>query len=886
MTAIMSQESRQLAILRWTDLLGVKLRQAGGPQRKQILEGEAREIARDTDFAALRAEILWTENAGRCEASSVWVQVKYLAEGAQRISRTDHLEDPKHFRALLFVTKTWGLEKVDRYQWRHVGRNMIEELRKFAESCPDWDLAVRTLNAAMMSRHIEEVHSQGYRGRRIGGFHGNDNVKDEGCPITRPDIIMALGWADHDLAERCSGPQRKRRRLHHSAAPPNIPDNLISEVSSWTRLDGEFQSPPQADASSLALAAERRGRLLGFDLYGLLVPRHLECPSSKAAREAHRASLEETQRYMDDPIITTQPSPDDVLKAITLFRSFDTRQQHYTLPSTLSHSVDTVPVDTIGMRASSSVLTPARLAVQALASPTVLMHTPSSLSPASSSEFASASCSETEQSIMDDTVIPLIQDVPGQVYSAKDQARDSMNTGKAVASGTGSGGETALVHSQLINNVDDCAVDNEGHRATKSTGSCGNVSPAVGSSMQANATIIDTEALRSGASADCLICHGPCSAGHVPLCFEDQDMRQKFFQNLHKADKLTHDSRKTKGWSRDVLRSWTRDLRIGSIYYEPTHIGKSSCSKEDAEVWCLDDATFKRYADEGVIFLVPVIVKEHFKDSKDHSKARYAQELSDALGPRSLKVRTYTTSGNVISMHSKQLVQRLLRPLASQLPINALDLAPWAKAEKPYFTSLTRFRLLDRLVDRRRFVGKQTDRMPFDVAGCLLFDLLGFPGAFSGARLDSLVGTWLRTLFGSKFWMVVPPESMTPQDWTNFARESHRWDPDGKARAIYLEPNDVLLMPPGVPLVHAVLTLETCLQEGGMLWDERVILSTLKNLFWIGQHQQATNEAWPHQLLDIINELQTLVSSDLQRFAGELSPDDADVDHVAEIARA
>ncbi|KAK4909465.1 hypothetical protein LTR49_021744 [Elasticomyces elasticus] len=814
----MSQESRQLEILQWTDLLDVKLRQAGRPQREQILEGEAREIARDTDFAALRAEILWIENAGRCEASSVWVQVKYLAEGAQRIDRTDHLEDPKHFPALLLVTKTWGLEKVDRYQWRHVGRNMIEELRKFAEGCPEWDLAVKTLNAAMMSRHIEEMHSQGYRGRRIGTFHGNDNVKDEGCPITRPDIIMALGWADHDLAERCSGPQRKRRRLHHSAAPPNIPDNLISEVSSWTRPDGEFQSPPQADTSSLALAAERRGRLLGFDLCGLLVPRHLECPSSKAAREAHRASLEETQRYMDDSITTTLPSPDDVLKAITLFRSFDTRQQHYTLPSTLSHLVDTVPVDTIGTKASSSVRRPARLAVRALASPVALMPTPSSLSPASSSEFASTSCGETEQSVMDDAVIPLIQDVPGQVNSARDQARESMNTGKAVASGTGSGGEVALVHSQLIGNVDDCAVGNEGHRATESTGSCGS--------------------------------------------------------NLHKADKLTHDSRKTKAWSRDVLRSWTRDLRIGILYYEPTYLGKSSCSKDNAEVWCLDDATFKRYADEGVIFLVPVIFKEHFKDSKDYSKARYAEDLSDALGPRSLNVRTYTTSGNIISMHSKQLVQRLLRPLASQLPINALDLAPWAKAEKPYLTSLTRFRLLDRLVDRRRSVGKQTDGMPFDVAGCLLFDLLGFPGAFSGAHLDSLVGTWLRTLFGSKFWMVVSPESMTPQDWTNFARESHRWNPDGKARAIYLEPNDVLLMPPGIPLVHAVLTLETCLQEGGMLWDERVILSTLKNLFWIGQLQQATNEAWPHQLLDIINELQALVSSDLQRFAGDVSPDE------------
>ncbi|KAK1807424.1 hypothetical protein LTR12_018229 [Friedmanniomyces endolithicus] len=43
---------------------------------------------------------------------------------------------------------------------------------------------------------------------------------------------------------------------------------------------------------------------------------------------------------------------------------------------------------------------------------------------------------------------------------------------------------------------------------------------------------------------------------------------------------------------------------------------------------------------------------------------------------------------------------------------------------------------------------KQTDTLPFDVGGCILFDLLGFPGAFSGAHLVCLVGTWVRTLFG------------------------------------------------------------------------------------------------------------------------------------------
>lgn len=83
-----------------------------------------------------------------------------------------------------------------------------------------------------------------------------------------------------------------------------------------------------------------------------------------------------------------------------------------------------------------------------------------------------------------------------------------------------------------------------------------------------------------------------------------------------------------------------------------------------------------------------------------------------------------------------------------------------------------------------------------------------------------------------------------------------------------------LLMPPGLPLVHSVLTLDTCLQEGGMLWDERALLSALENIFWIARHRRATNEAYPHQLRDVIDELEMLVSGNLPRFTNDLPVDD------------
>ncbi len=85
-----------------------------------------------------------------------------------------------------------------------------------------------------------------------------------------------------------------------------------------------------------------------------------------------------------------------------------------------------------------------------------------------------------------------------------------------------------------------------------------------------------------------------------------------------------------------------------------------------------------------------------------------------------------------------------------------------------------------------------------------------------------------------------------------FALESHSWDPKGKARAIHLKQNSVLSMPPGLPLVHSVLTLDTCLQESGMLWDELALLSALETILWIAIHRLAMNEAYPHQLRDAI----------------------------------
>ncbi|KAK3065753.1 hypothetical protein LTR53_018071, partial [Teratosphaeriaceae sp. CCFEE 6253] len=218
-------------------------------------------------------------------------------------------------------------------------------------------------------------------------------------------------------------------------------------------------------------------------------------------------------------------------------------------------------------------------------------------------------------------------------------------------------------------------------------------------------------------------------------------------------------------------------------------------------------------------------------------------------------------------MTATQLQDALREPHLSKEALNGLDIAPWACADKPLLTHFLRYRLLDSLVRELRPLGKQTLSTPFDVQGCLLFDLLGFPGAFSGAHMDCLNGTWIRTLFGSKIWMIVPPSSMSDEDWSEFANQGDQWDPKGKGRAVFLDPGNVLFMPPGVPLIHAVLTTDTCVQEGGMVWDTQNILPVLRNLFWLANNQAATNEAYPHQLYAVIGKLKDVVLDKPEKFA-------------------
>jgi hypothetical protein len=186
---------------------------------------------------------------------------------------------------------------------------------------------------------------------------------------------------------------------------------------------------------------------------------------------------------------------------------------------------------------------------------------------------------------------------------------------------------------------------------------------------------------------------------------------------------------------------------------------------------------------------------------------------------------------------------------------------------------LSRFRLLESLADRVRQgnLGKSTGSFLTDVSGTTNFNVLGTASAFSGPQLNALSGTWVRNLDGVKLWMIVPKSTMDAAEWEAFGKLGSNWVPRSGSKLLVLEQDDVLFMPPGSKIVHAVHSLTDDVMEWGMFWDDLDVIATLQAILWIGKHQIATNEGFAHQLPRIIDELGLLVRSQVDRFRGSLS---------------
>ncbi|KAK4903940.1 hypothetical protein LTR49_026517 [Elasticomyces elasticus] len=190
---------------------------------------------------------------------------------------------------------------------------------------------------------------------------------------------------------------------------------------------------------------------------------------------------------------------------------------------------------------------------------------------------------------------------------------------------------------------------------------------------------------------------------------------------------------------------------------------------------------------------------------------------------------------------------------------------------EPLFTMLPRLRLLETLTERLQGnVGEKTESFAVDPISHVGFNNLGLSGAFSGPQMSAVCGTWFRNLEGVQYWMVVPEPAMV-SEWEAFKNEGDNWLPGGRERLIVLEEDDVLLIPPGLRVVHAVHSPVSCLTEGGMLWDELSLLETLHSIAWTRENGVITNKDMDHQLPRIVSNLKRLVRARTDKFTATRS---------------
>ena len=322
------------------------------------------------------------------------------------------------------------------------------------------------------------------------------------------------------------------------------------------------------------------------------------------------------------------------------------------------------------------------------------------------------------------------------------------------------------------------------------------------------------------------------------------------------------------------LSSDTKWARIWSTSGPETMPPGTATSKADCDVlYCSVDGMLEA-ARSGEIFLKPVIVKESFSDAGMHSYERFLELLEDAsssdeqvavrcidvekpmhhaLGRFTAYLRTHTERTDGLWMSTARSV---------------------ANCHRPLFTMLNRFRLLDSVTAGLHNHRSNSSASPLRKATSVNSNIIAFPGAFSGAYINTAAGSWQRNLSGVKLWLFVPENEMGPGELASLTNEDSGWLPQGKERLVVLEENDVLFVPPGLRLMQAWHTPTTCLTEQGVLWDDLSILSILESMSLDHEHHTVQDAGASQQLLRMMNNLDCLIREQPDRFRRSMAQDE------------
>jgi len=251
------------------------------------------------------------------------------------------------------------------------------------------------------------------------------------------------------------------------------------------------------------------------------------------------------------------------------------------------------------------------------------------------------------------------------------------------------------------------------------------------------------------------------------------------------------------------------------------------------------------------------LVREDFRDKQGYSNRDFIERMMLCMSSGSLEVTVPFDRPSRQRISAQELASTLTEPI---IGLNALSMADYIGALPPAVMTTKRFEWLSTVLWALQIADKKAADKSVDVRECLRFDLYACEGAFSGAHLDSLCGTWIRPISGeAKVWMFILGDEMKQADWDEFESLAHNYVPrPGLAHLLFVPVGCTLIMPPGVPIIHAVGTSGTSVNTGGMFWDEECITETLRNINRLVMHQNLTNEPLQldlHRVVDMMAQL-------------------------------
>lgn len=200
------------------------------------------------------------------------------------------------------------------------------------------------------------------------------------------------------------------------------------------------------------------------------------------------------------------------------------------------------------------------------------------------------------------------------------------------------------------------------------------------------------------------------------------------------------------------------------------------------------------------------------------------------------------------------------------LPYNLLDLdGQHLDIKGPELLNCVDARLLPNLLSRLKdsiktpAAGKK--RFPTDlneIDSCCSFFICGQRGTFSGLHMDMLGGTWVKCIRGQKIWTICM--GLSDSEMEQCAEEGCGYvQPLNKLVDIVSRPGDIFIMPDGLCVPHAPLSLTDCFMTGGMFWTYKRVEKLIESTKFILENPAVTNEPAPQSLRIVWAEVPALL---------------------------